>query len=68
VDQIPGAFRQWKQHGYRINRIVPLDMFPGTAGLEVLILLEKDSGTDPEKVRSGKKYRKDISGPPGRSR
>ena len=41
VDQIPDSLRQWKKHGYRIRRIVPLDMFPGTAGLEVLILLEK---------------------------
>jgi tRNA/tmRNA/rRNA uracil-C5-methylase (TrmA/RlmC/RlmD family) len=44
VDQIPDSLRQWKQHGYRIRRIVPLDMFPGTAGLEVLILLEKGRG------------------------
>ncbi len=44
VDQIPNSIRQWKQHGYKIKRIVPLDMFPGTAGLEVLILLEKGRG------------------------
>jgi len=44
VDQIPDSLRQWKQHGYRIRRIVPLDMFPGTAGLEVLILLDKGRG------------------------
>jgi tRNA/tmRNA/rRNA uracil-C5-methylase (TrmA/RlmC/RlmD family) len=39
VDQIPDALHQWKQHGYKLRRIVPLDMFPGTAALEVLILL-----------------------------
>jgi tRNA/tmRNA/rRNA uracil-C5-methylase (TrmA/RlmC/RlmD family) len=44
VDQIPDALRQWERHGYRIKRIVPLDMFPGTANLEVLILLEKGRG------------------------
>jgi tRNA/tmRNA/rRNA uracil-C5-methylase (TrmA/RlmC/RlmD family) len=44
VDQIPDSLRQWRQHGYKIRRIVPLDMFPGTAGLEVLILLEKSRG------------------------
>jgi len=44
VDQIPGSLRQWRQHGYRIRRIVPLDMFPGAAGLEVMILLEKGRG------------------------
>ena len=41
VDQIPDSLKQWRRHGYKIKRIVPLDMFPGTAGLEVLILLEK---------------------------
>jgi tRNA/tmRNA/rRNA uracil-C5-methylase (TrmA/RlmC/RlmD family) len=41
VDQIPDSLRKWKQHGYKVQRIVPLDMFPGAAGLEILILLEK---------------------------
>ena len=44
VDQIPGSLRQWQQNGYKVKRIVPLDMFPGTAGLEVLILLEMGRG------------------------
>jgi tRNA/tmRNA/rRNA uracil-C5-methylase (TrmA/RlmC/RlmD family) len=39
VDQIPDSVRQWKQQGYRVQRIAPLDMFPGTTGLEVLVLL-----------------------------
>lgn len=38
VDQIPSSIKQWKQCGYRVSRIVPLDMFPGSANLEVLIL------------------------------
>lgn len=42
VDQIPDSLRQWKQNGYKFQRIVPLDMFPGSAGLEVLILLTTD--------------------------
>ena len=41
LDQIPHSVRQWQQHGYKVQRIVPLDMFPGTAGLEVLILLSR---------------------------
>ena len=41
VDQIPESLKQWRQNAYRVKRIVPLDMFPGTAGLEVLILLER---------------------------
>jgi len=44
LDQIPDSLRKWKQNGYKVQRIVPLDMFPGTAGLEVLILLEKGRG------------------------
>jgi tRNA/tmRNA/rRNA uracil-C5-methylase (TrmA/RlmC/RlmD family) len=44
LDQIPDSLRQWQQHGYKVQRIVPLDMFPGTAGLEVLILLERARG------------------------
>jgi tRNA/tmRNA/rRNA uracil-C5-methylase (TrmA/RlmC/RlmD family) len=44
VDQIPDSLRQWKQHGYKVRQIVPLDMFPGAAGLEVMILLGKDAG------------------------
>ena len=44
VDQIPDSLRLWQQHGFKIRRIVPLDMFPGTAGLEVLILLRKGRG------------------------
>jgi tRNA/tmRNA/rRNA uracil-C5-methylase (TrmA/RlmC/RlmD family) len=43
VDQIPQSLKQWQQNGYKVQRIVPLDMFPGTAGLEVLILLKKAS-------------------------
>ena len=41
MDQIPDSLRQWRQNGYQTQRIVPLDMFPGTSGLEVMILLEK---------------------------
>lgn len=39
VDQIPASVEQWQQNGYQVDRIVPLDMFPGSANLEVLILL-----------------------------
>jgi len=40
VDQIPIALQEWQDNGYRPCHIVPLDMFPGTANLEVLILLQ----------------------------
>ena len=39
VDQIPDAVSQWQKGGYKVRRIVPLDMFPGSASLEVLTLL-----------------------------
>jgi tRNA/tmRNA/rRNA uracil-C5-methylase (TrmA/RlmC/RlmD family) len=39
VDQIPVSLKEWRAGGYRVARIVPLDMFPGSANLEVLVLL-----------------------------
>lgn len=41
VDQIPPEVTQWTKNGYKVERIVPLDMFPGTPNLEVMILLKK---------------------------
>ena len=40
VDQIPPSLREWQAGGYKVRRIAPLDMFPGSANLEILILLE----------------------------
>lgn len=39
VDEIPREVRSWREKGYGVERIVPLDMFPGTPNLEVLLLL-----------------------------
>lgn len=39
VDQIPASLKEWRAGGYQVRRVVPLDMFPGTANLEVMILL-----------------------------
>jgi len=39
IDHIPAALADWQAHGYEVQRIVPLDMFPGTAHLETLVLL-----------------------------
>lgn len=41
VDQIPPALTEWAVHGYEVQRVVPLDMFPGTAHLETLVLLRR---------------------------
>ena len=40
IDIVPEELAQWKRAGYRARRIAPLDMFPGTASTEVLVLLE----------------------------
>ena len=40
VDQIPDSLRMWKENGYEVEKAVPLDMFPGTVNLEILILLK----------------------------
>lgn len=45
VDQIPRALREWASAGYKPRRIAPLDMFPGTSNLEVLIQLEPETAT-----------------------
>jgi tRNA/tmRNA/rRNA uracil-C5-methylase (TrmA/RlmC/RlmD family) len=39
VDIIPEELEQWKRVGYTASRILPLDMFPGTPNLEVMVLL-----------------------------
>lgn len=38
-EEIPGALVHWRQCGYFVRRVVPLDMFPGTPQLETLVLL-----------------------------
>jgi len=38
VDQIPASMTQWRKGGFNVERIVPLDMFPGSANLEIMIL------------------------------
>jgi len=40
VDRIPLDLEEWQRFGYRVSQVAPLDMFPGTPNLEVMILLE----------------------------
>ncbi len=47
VDQIPAALAKWQAQGYAIQRIAPLDMFPGTPHLEVLIQLAPRGNRQP---------------------
>ena len=39
IDSIPAAIEDWNSHGYDIAGCTPLDMFPGTHNMEILILL-----------------------------
>lgn len=40
IDQIPSALKDWQVNGYQVQRVVPLDMFPGSVNLEVMVLLQ----------------------------
>ncbi len=44
ADEIPREAAAWAKAGYRLERAVPLDLFPGTAGLETLLLLLPPEG------------------------
>lgn len=43
VDTIPQALSEWQKCGYQVDSIISLDMFPGTANLEIMILLHPHS-------------------------
>lgn len=39
TDGIPDEARRWREAGYEVEKTVVLDLFPGTANLETLLLL-----------------------------
>jgi tRNA/tmRNA/rRNA uracil-C5-methylase (TrmA/RlmC/RlmD family) len=41
TDEIPRELARWRRSGYRMERAAPLDLLPGTANLETLILLRR---------------------------
>jgi len=41
TDRMPEELRAWEQEGYRVETAVPIDMFPGTAALEVVVGLTR---------------------------
>lgn len=45
VETIPGEIEQWRRSGYEPVKCVPLDMFPGTPDVEVMVLLMKIQGS-----------------------
>jgi tRNA/tmRNA/rRNA uracil-C5-methylase (TrmA/RlmC/RlmD family) len=50
-DEIPGELEQWKSCGYKVVRIIPFDMFPGTASIETVVFLEPEKISDPRRKR-----------------
>ena len=42
ADLLPHSLRQWIENGYHPFRAVPVDMFPGTPEIEVLLALDRD--------------------------
>jgi tRNA/tmRNA/rRNA uracil-C5-methylase (TrmA/RlmC/RlmD family) len=40
IDRVRQETSQWLRHGYEVRVIQPLDMFPGTTNVEIMVLLE----------------------------
>jgi len=49
VDLIPACVKEWQLSGYRLQHAAPLDMFPGTLNLEVILLFVDNKLTFPSK-------------------
>ncbi|HEY1406762.1 MAG TPA: hypothetical protein VF857_09150 [Spirochaetota bacterium] len=39
VDSLPDELLRWNRGGYRVEKVVPFDMFPGTPSIEVVVIL-----------------------------
>jgi len=55
TDEIPRGLEEWRRAGYRAASVVPLDLFPGTAALETLVLLapHERRGSVPRRLTHG---------------
>ncbi|MEO7777953.1 MAG: hypothetical protein ABIY63_10520 [Fibrobacteria bacterium] len=42
LDTLPKEVNQWRKAGFMVSKVVPLDMFPGTDNLEVMVLFIPD--------------------------
>ncbi len=40
-DELPRSIKEWKSAGYQLERITPLDLFPGTFGMEIVASWER---------------------------
>ncbi len=45
-EEVSRSLREWRSAGYEPERITPLDLFPGTMGLEVVVSLMPNNETD----------------------
>ena len=61
VDQIPASLKEWQEGGYTVGRVVPLDMFAGSANLEVLVQLLPGTKTERSDTRRVRAAKKDIA-------
>ena len=43
IELMPGELERWNIGGYKIARAIPFDMFPGTAEIEMMVLLKPTS-------------------------
>jgi 23S rRNA (uracil1939-C5)-methyltransferase len=41
IDLMPAEIKRWVSSGYGIRHALPLDMFPGTAAVETMVLFER---------------------------
>jgi tRNA/tmRNA/rRNA uracil-C5-methylase (TrmA/RlmC/RlmD family) len=41
IELIPKDIKQWENGGYRLLRAVPVDMFPGTPAVELMLVFER---------------------------
>lgn len=52
-DEIYRSTREWRQAGYGVTRVTPVDLFPGTTGLEFVLTYERGATVEaPEPSRA----------------
>jgi tRNA/tmRNA/rRNA uracil-C5-methylase (TrmA/RlmC/RlmD family) len=50
IELVPQELSRWIRQGYRVSRVVPIDMFPATEHVEIMVQLER-GGPGDESVR-----------------